>query len=312
MKKILTLFLSLLTLASFAQDKTLMYFITVQNVKTSTNVEGATVVFENTVDKQKVEGTTSAEGLVNISLVQGQKYDAVVSKDGHDYSMGAIDVPVGNYAGMKITFPVSLYSNLLNYHVEVTNFEGVPEPNAKLVYTHSTTNDKLEAVTNAEGKVEVSLKKGEIYQLSIHQHDTVFAYPAKQVPLTEHSGVSVKYSIKMKFKEIFLLDIHFKSNDYQLSAKDKQSLNKFVKQLKTNPTMVVELAAHTDNVGNDDANMTLSQNRANSVKKYLISQGIEAKRLVAKGYGEKAPVVSNSTEKGRAQNRRTEVRIISN
>ena len=68
-----------------------------------------------------------------------------------------------------------------------------------------------------------------------------------------------------------------------------------------------QVAGHTDSKGKDDYNMKLSQERAEAVRNYLISKGIAAERLTAKGYGETKPVADNATEEGRTQNRRVEL-----
>jgi outer membrane protein OmpA-like peptidoglycan-associated protein len=75
--------------------------------------------------------------------------------------------------------------------------------------------------------------------------------------------------------------------------------------------MKIEIAGHTDSDGEDETNIKLSQGRANAVMNYLINKGIASSRLTAKGYGETQPVAGNDTESGKQQNRRTEVRIIS-
>jgi outer membrane protein OmpA-like peptidoglycan-associated protein len=74
--------------------------------------------------------------------------------------------------------------------------------------------------------------------------------------------------------------------------------------------MRIEVGGHTDNVGNDAANQLLSEERANAVRDFLIAHGIEASRVVAKGYGETRPVATNDTDEGRALNRRTEVTVL--
>jgi outer membrane protein OmpA-like peptidoglycan-associated protein len=80
--------------------------------------------------------------------------------------------------------------------------------------------------------------------------------------------------------------------------------------MRKNPRMVVEIGGHTDSEGSDTYNQTLSQNRAGSVRQYLIQAGIPAAQVTAKGYGETVPVADNTTEAGRALNRRTEFKII--
>ncbi|MFZ5560962.1 MAG: OmpA family protein [Pseudomonadota bacterium] len=71
----------------------------------------------------------------------------------------------------------------------------------------------------------------------------------------------------------------------------------------------ISISGHTDNVGRDDYNMQLSQDRASSVAQYLISRGVAGGRIQATGYGKSQPIADNSTEAGRSQNRRVEIRI---
>ena len=72
----------------------------------------------------------------------------------------------------------------------------------------------------------------------------------------------------------------------------------------------IELGGHTDNVGTAASNLKLSQARANTVRAYLLTKGIDPSRVTAKGYGMSKPVASNATAAGKAQNRRTEVKIL--
>lgn len=107
-----------------------------------------------------------------------------------------------------------------------------------------------------------------------------------------------------------LNNVFFETNKYDLLPQSKTELDRLVLLLQANPTRKVEIGGHTDNVGNDQANQVLSENRANSVVQYLISKGIPADKLISKGYGETEPVDSNETDSGRAKNRRTELKIV--
>jgi len=89
-------------------------------------------------------------------------------------------------------------------------------------------------------------------------------------------------------------------------------LDRLVVLLNENPGIRIEISGHTDNIGKDADNKTLSESRAKSVVTYLRMKGIQESRLTYKGYGATRPVASNETEDGRALNRRTEMLVISN
>ncbi|MEZ5453295.1 MAG: OmpA family protein [Thiothrix sp.] len=76
------------------------------------------------------------------------------------------------------------------------------------------------------------------------------------------------------------------------------------------PDTRIQVAGHTDNIGSDASNLKLSQDRANSVRAYLASVGVAQQRMQAVGYGESRPIADNSTDTGRAQNRRVEITLI--
>ena len=76
-----------------------------------------------------------------------------------------------------------------------------------------------------------------------------------------------------------------------------------------NPEYTLTIKGYTDNVGREDFNLKLSQQRADAVKTYLINKGVAADRLIAEGYGEASPVATNNTSKGRALNRRVEFEV---
>ena len=109
---------------------------------------------------------------------------------------------------------------------------------------------------------------------------------------------------------VVLQNIQFEFNSVALTADSESGIQILTAFLNRNPDLKVELAGHTDNVGYDNYNLKLSSNRAESVRKALIANGIEETRLTAKGYGATKPIVPNDTEEHRALNRRTEMIII--
>ena len=111
-------------------------------------------------------------------------------------------------------------------------------------------------------------------------------------------------------KTYTLKNVFFDTGKATLKKESYKALNDLVKVMELKNTLVIEIAGHTDNVGSYESNIKLSQDRANAVRNYLIKNNISNERIFAKGYGYTQPVADNSTEKGRQQNRRTEVRII--
>ena len=102
--------------------------------------------------------------------------------------------------------------------------------------------------------------------------------------------------------------IYFDTGQSVIKPESKAAVDEIAKLLKGNPNLRVDIVGHTDNVGERDYNMKLSQERAASVVKELISKyGIDSRRLAAYGVGPLAPVASNKTEEGRAKNRRVEL-----
>ncbi len=101
----------------------------------------------------------------------------------------------------------------------------------------------------------------------------------------------------------------FDRGKYTIKSESIPELNRLVKLLKENPEMKIEIAGHTNNLGPAEANRILSENRANEVKKYLISQRISPDRIRVVGYGASRPIGDNSTEEGRTLNQRVEFTI---
>ena len=115
-----------------------------------------------------------------------------------------------------------------------------------------------------------------------------------------------------KGTSMVLRNIQFETGKYDLLASSFIEIDKIVGVLSDNPQLRVRIIGHTDSIGKEKENLSLSYQRAKVVVAYLVSKGIQADRLNAEGLGDKHPIGNNSTEQGRALNRRTELVIISN
>ncbi|NLW74880.1 MAG: OmpA family protein [Methanomicrobiales archaeon] len=117
---------------------------------------------------------------------------------------------------------------------------------------------------------------------------------------------TVKKEIDMP-KEQTLNGVSFKSGSPEMTFESLQFVDPIIKKLKQYPEVTIEVRGHTDAVGDFNKNMKLSQMRAESVRQYIISKGINPERIRATGFGSSSPIADNRTAAGRAQNRRIEI-----
>ncbi|QMW03456.1 OmpA family protein [Spirosoma foliorum] len=110
--------------------------------------------------------------------------------------------------------------------------------------------------------------------------------------------------------KVTLKNIYFNVSRYDLKPESYPELDRLATMMQSNPTMQIRLEGHTDTVGEFDANVELSRNRVNEVKRYLISKGITASRIETVGYGPSRPINTNKTLKERAENRRVEMVVV--
>jgi len=104
--------------------------------------------------------------------------------------------------------------------------------------------------------------------------------------------------------------IGFNTGSAGITKAGQTVLKSLVAPLKAGGAARVVIGGYTDNVGDAKANLRLSKSRANSVKVFLVKRGVNAKRLIARGYGETKPIAPNSTEAGRQKNRRIEFTVL--
>jgi len=202
---------------------------------------------------------------------------------------------------------------------EVKTKEGDPVWGAQVELQNTKTKEKtLAVVDSTTGKfmVAVNISKKEDMVLTVKNKelgftsslikttDVSFTNPPKPVDLiTDSIKVGNSYVIN---------NIYYNSNSAELMEESKNVLKTFGDHLKEHPGMKIEIQGHTDNVGNASANQALSANRAFTVKALIESYGIEGSRITAKGFGSSKPITDNTTEAGRAKNRRTEFLITDN
>lgn len=188
---------------------------------------------------------------------------------------------------------------------------------ATISFVDIETGDTVRTVnTNtATGKFLLTLPVGKEY--AAHVSSKGYLFNSEHFELENLSETSNKFfDLVIKLKQlksgtrIILNNIFYESGSFALEPTSTAELDFLASFLKENKNVKVEIGGHTDNVGSRQDNITLSDNRAKEVVKYLVKAGIPASRMKSKGYGETMPVADNGTAEGRAKNRRTELRIL--
>ena len=181
---------------------------------------------------------------------------------------------------------------------------------AALAATVSFTNVQRAALGTdpAAGTFGAELPVGS-YEVKVEAE----GYLPQNATFTISKGDSTLRSFEMVQKGMVLTlrGVYFEFAKATLRPESYMALNEAAQILKDNPDIRVEIQGHTDSIGSGPGNLTLSERRAYSVVSYLAQYGgIDAQRLVAKGYGKTQPVASNTTEEGRQLNRRVDFVIL--
>jgi peptidoglycan-associated lipoprotein len=210
----------------------------------------------------------------------------------------------------------------------VANSQNATPIDSAIIHILPDTSDTqiAQLPSNSEGKFgKQPVEEGKSYSLLVERKGYIskrepFSMNGRSVPpiflskeLTDTTfNVTIKLD-KLELNKTFVLEnIYYDLNKYNIRSDAAIELDKLVQILKDNPTMKIELSSHTDARATDAYNMTLSQNRAESAVTYLNTKGIDADRMVARGYGERELIVPNAkTEEEHQRNRRTEFTILS-
>jgi outer membrane protein OmpA-like peptidoglycan-associated protein len=183
----------------------------------------------------------------------------------------------------------------------------------EIVDVRSGLNVMSDVSDKKKGEFLACLTTGKEYMLNVSKEGYLFY--SDYFNCSDETDQQHAYKITARLKQpvagetVVMKNIFFDNNKFDLKTESFSELNKLVAFLKSSPNVAIEIGGHTDAIGDAKLNVTLSENRAKSVYNYLIEKGIAASRLSFKGFGSTVPVADNTTEEGRAQNRRTEFKI---
>ena len=248
------------------------------------------------------------DGRAVADLAVGKDYEIILSAD--HFKSAILDF---NVSGLVIYRNFEKFAELVpdktDVMVNVSDLVNNSKVKAKVVLRNMSRDEVIEVT----GNQMVSLRKGDRYEVEVTS-DQGYAFSSTVLDLSGGATVAPIDIRLLKLErdaKLTLRDITFESNSVQLSDISYTELRRVVQLMKENPTLKVEVAAHTDDVGSETYNQVLSQNRAKSVANFLMENKINTERFEAKGYGESQKKVANDSEVNRANNRRVELKILS-
>jgi outer membrane protein OmpA-like peptidoglycan-associated protein len=169
--------------------------------------------------------------------------------------------------------------------------------------------------TDEAGNYLITLPVGKNYAFNVNRKGYLFYsenFALKGTNVDSPLVINIGLQPIEKGALIILKNIFFDSKKADLQTSSFLELDKVAALMQENPKLVIQISGYTDNVGKPADNLLLSNNRSKAVVNYLLKKGIGVKRLMSKGFGETKPIAANNTELGKAQNRRTEMSVISN
>jgi OmpA-OmpF porin, OOP family len=200
-------------------------------------------------------------------------------------------------------------------NVRLTDFKNNVLNNEIVIFRSKLNGKEYQGLTDSLGKFSFRLPVGDKYEIYIlgfkdsTLNENVLTIP----PTTGKAYYKNPFVVDIQHlpaKSFVLEDCNFETGKADLKEESYKVIDELVAYLNRKDDERIELGGHTDNVGNAKSNQILSEARANTVRTYLLSKGIDPNRVTAKGYGLSKPIATNKTAEGRAQNRRTEVTIL--
>ncbi|MDI3528080.1 MAG: hypothetical protein PWR03_2264 [Tenuifilum sp.] len=184
---------------------------------------------------------------------------------------------------------------------------------AKIKLSDAKTGETIKEIIASSSDGHYEIKLSHPTQIAIEANATGYMYFSDTIDWKVNE-YSLQHDFAMqplsKGVSVVLENVVFEQGSTELLESSKPELDNIAKVMIDNPSLMIEISGHTDNVGSYAANKSLSLKRAQAAVEYLISKGVDGSRLKAVGYGPDKPRASNDTEEGRMLNRRVEAAVI--
>jgi OmpA-OmpF porin, OOP family len=262
---------------------------------------------------------TSAKNSVGKKDIFRLKLDRPVAPPAKTKPADSLAVAVNQPKNIPPTSPTKSDPVVLVTGKLIDTKTGKVPANAKITYEDLASGKELGVATPdpVTGQYKFVLPYGKNYGITAKADG--FVGTSENMDLSKIKGKYLEVEGKDLFvtpvaegAKISMNNIFFEFGKAVLRSESYPELNRIGNFLKDNPKIFIEISGHTDNVGTDEVNNRLSQERADVVRKYLLTRNLQAERITAKGYGKTRPKVPNDTPENQGINRRVEFEILKN
>lgn len=252
------------------------------------------------------------DGSYKLYIPAGYRYKAIITAEKYDTLIKEYAVGKGEWFTIKKE-DVTLQRRKKKMVFDVSDKDSGKNLKVKVKITNKNTGEEiiLDENSQQDGRYTVHLREGDEYSVEVNNVEG-YNFIKKDLTVGGSDNFSVPVSKIKTGTSLEIEDIYFGYNSNELSADSYKELDKLVEWMKTNKKVMVQIEAHTDDIGSEEFNRMLSDKRAKGIVSYLNKKGIQSSRMKSKGFGETKPRAVGETEEARAQNRRVELHILDN
>ncbi len=267
----------------------------------------AAIKITNATGDYQLDTISSREtGMLDLDLPLGKNYQIQIQKENFHPEQFEFDIS-GLTVYPEFEKDIELIPIKKDVDINVADLTN----NSKVRSRVRIRNRNRDETIDVEGNQTVALRVGDRYEIEATS-DQGYAFNSTVIDVNNNSDSEVVMKLQPLIvgTNLTLKDILFESNSDQLTETSSAELFRVIGLMHNNPTLDVEISAHTDDLGSDSYNKILSQRRAQSVVAFLIENEIQDDRFTPVGYGESEPLVPNADDESRAKNRRVVLKIL--
>jgi outer membrane protein OmpA-like peptidoglycan-associated protein len=254
-----------------------------------------------------------SKGKYNCKLNIGNNYKITIESESFEPYETYFDLRTDVvYSDFEKSLELKASRKLLTLNVKDSEGKNIAPVNVEIKNLYRDENTSSLLSYDDKGNPVLALRTNNTYELDVTKKGYTYFNTTLDVTTTNRETRDIVLDLLTVETKMVFNNITFETNSAELNTESYAELNRLLSFMERNPELKIEISAHTDDVGSNEYNFRLSDKRAESVVKFLVSNNVSKSRVQSKGYGELQPLVPNDSDENKAKNRRVEIKIIEN